>query len=249
MSAETPARSASGYSTWRLIAEEIRADIVSGRRADGERLPSEHEFATRFDVSRHTVRRALASLAEAGLVESRRGSGVFVTGTPIHLHRIGMRTRLSTSLGDRHAPVGRVIESVAEPASARVAQQLQLPEGSPTIRVESVRTLEGQPLARGTAWFDAEQLPRIVEELRRTSSVTRALRAHGVEDYIRVSTSISARHATSDEAELLGLDPGSIVLVTESRDAYPNGAPLQYLISRFSAQRVHLAIEHGQATG
>jgi GntR family transcriptional regulator, phosphonate transport system regulatory protein len=71
-------RSTSGYSTWRLIAEELRRDIVNGGQAPGTRLPSEGELAGRFGVHRNTVRQAVAALAAEHLVVSRRGSGTFV---------------------------------------------------------------------------------------------------------------------------------------------------------------------------
>jgi DNA-binding GntR family transcriptional regulator len=62
------------------LRDALAADIAAGRHAPGERLPSEAQLAQRFGVNRHTVRRALAALAEDGLVQARRGAGVFVTG-------------------------------------------------------------------------------------------------------------------------------------------------------------------------
>ena len=56
----------------------IRNEVVSGRyHGDGspQALPGEHELASRFRVSRATVRRALASLESDGLVVRRRGAG------------------------------------------------------------------------------------------------------------------------------------------------------------------------------
>ncbi|WP_309069668.1 phosphonate metabolism transcriptional regulator PhnF [Microbacterium sp.] len=238
-----PAR-ATGYSAWRLIAEELRADIAEGRLAVGDRLPSESALAERFGVNRHTARQALASLAADGLVESRRGSGTFVTGGSVHVHRIGMRTRLSTSLGDRHSSAGRVLESATEPAPADVAARLGMATGAPAVRVEALRTVDGEPIALATRWFDPALLPDGAAALRRTSSVTAALRASGVDDYVRASTVVAARHATASEAELLALDPGAIVLVTESLDTLVDGTPLQHQITRFAAQRVRLDIEH-----
>jgi GntR family phosphonate transport system transcriptional regulator len=238
-----------GYSAWRLIAEELRADITEGRLREGSRLPTENALAERFGVNRHTARQAIASLAADGLVASRRGSGTFVTGGSVHVHRIGMRTRLSTSLGDRHSAAGRVLDSATEPAPADVARRLGIAPGDPAVRVESLRTVDGQPLALGTRWFDAACLPDIAAALRRTSSVTAALRASGIDDYVRASTVVAARHATASEAALLKLDPGAIVLVTEALDTLPDGSPLQHLVTRFAAQRVRLDIEHPHPTG
>src|SRR6202044_91480 len=94
-------RSTSGYSAWRLIAEELRREIVGGARGPGAKLPPEGELAERFGVHRNTVRQAVAALAAEHLVVSRRGSGTFVAEHTVLVHRIGPRTRLSDSLGRR----------------------------------------------------------------------------------------------------------------------------------------------------
>lgn len=60
------------------VAEQLRSLIVSGAFALGERLPSEADLARDFGVSRPSVREALAALAFAGHVESRRGFGTVV---------------------------------------------------------------------------------------------------------------------------------------------------------------------------
>src|SRR3546814_7747654 len=58
------------------------ADIASGRYAPGDRLPPERALVERFEVSRLTVRAAMIGMEILGLVEARRGSGVYVTGRP-----------------------------------------------------------------------------------------------------------------------------------------------------------------------
>ncbi|TFD89855.1 phosphonate metabolism transcriptional regulator PhnF [Cryobacterium serini] len=241
------ARSSSGFSAWRLISEELRLDIDGGRLHTGDRLPTENVLAERFGVNRHTARQAIAALAEEGLVESRRGSGTFVTGQAVRLHRIGLRTRMTTSLGDQGpSSTNRVLHSAIEDAPAEIARRLRL-DGSRAIRIETTRSTGGQQISVSTHWFDLERLPDIATPLRRTGSVTAALHASGIDDYVRASTVVGARHATATESELLALGPGAIVLVTEALDTLPGGTPLQHVVTRFAAQRVRLDIEHPRA--
>lgn len=65
---------------YRVIADSIRDDIRSRRLVPGDRLPSEHDLASRFGVSRPTVREAIRELASRHLVQTTRGSagGTFV---------------------------------------------------------------------------------------------------------------------------------------------------------------------------
>ncbi|MBB4124605.1 FadR/GntR family transcriptional regulator [Martelella radicis] len=60
------------------VGQAIRELIQSGQFQPGDRLPTEARLADKFGVSRTVVREAIASLRTDGLVNPRRGSGVFV---------------------------------------------------------------------------------------------------------------------------------------------------------------------------
>lgn len=60
------------------ISEKLRHQIEIGKYAPGKKLPSEHQLMDVFEVSRITVRRAIANLVNQGLAESQQGKGVFV---------------------------------------------------------------------------------------------------------------------------------------------------------------------------
>ena len=237
-------RPRSGYSAWRLIAEELRREIVSGTRVPGSKLPSEGELAERFGVHRNTVRQAVATLAAEHLIVPRRGSGSFVAEHTVLVHRIGARTRLSDSLGRRGRASGRLLESAVEPAPPpEIAERLVLGNG-PGLRLETVLAVDGRPLSRATHWFAADRVPGLAERFGAVGSITAALRHVGIDDYMRAATTVGARHATAAEAADLGLPAGSVVLVTRSLDTLPDGTPLQIGITRFVADRVELDIGH-----
>jgi DNA-binding FadR family transcriptional regulator len=61
-----------------VVADRVLDEIVSGRLAPGETLPSEAKLASSYGVSRLTVRAAVKSLVHVGVVEVRRGQGTFV---------------------------------------------------------------------------------------------------------------------------------------------------------------------------
>ena len=76
---------ASGVALWRQVADGIERGIADGSFAAGEKLPGETEIAETYRVNRHTVRRALATLAERGLVRAERGSGTYVEAATARL--------------------------------------------------------------------------------------------------------------------------------------------------------------------
>lgn len=64
------------------VADTLRADIESGTLGAGDRLPSEHELAGQFGVSRAVVREAIGVLRHDGVIESFQGRGSFVSPSP-----------------------------------------------------------------------------------------------------------------------------------------------------------------------
>ncbi len=61
------------------VAEQLSAEIKQGRLVPGDKLPTEARLVEQFQVSRTVVREAVSRLKSLGLVESRQGSGVFVS--------------------------------------------------------------------------------------------------------------------------------------------------------------------------
>jgi GntR family transcriptional regulator, hexuronate regulon transcriptional repressor len=67
---------------YRQVADSIMASIKTGDYKPGARLPSERDLAAAYKVSRPTVREAMIALEIRGLVESRHGSGIYITEHP-----------------------------------------------------------------------------------------------------------------------------------------------------------------------
>ena len=110
---------ASGVALWRQVADGIERGIADGRFAAGEKLPGENEIAETYRVNRHTVRRALATLAERGLVRAERGSGTYVEA-PRLAYPLRSRTRFSEIVGaGGREPRGRLIAASEESATPR----------------------------------------------------------------------------------------------------------------------------------
>lgn len=82
------------------VVQGLRAEIDTGLRQPGDKLPTEPELVVRFGVSRTVVREAIAALRADGLVESRHGVGVFVTAGRGPARDLGPLARASDSIAD-----------------------------------------------------------------------------------------------------------------------------------------------------
>jgi GntR family phosphonate transport system transcriptional regulator len=235
---------ASGVALWRQVADGIERGIANGSFAAGERLPGENEIAETYRVNRHTVRRALATLAERGLVRAERGSGTYVEA-PRLAYPLRSRTRFSEIVGaGGREPDGRLIGASEGPASRELARRLGLKMGAPLIRIEALRLADRTPICIGTIWFGAERFPEAELVYERMRSMTKLLAHYGIHDYRRASTRVTAAIVDATDAARLDLALGRPILVVDSTDVDARGTPLLTKRTRFAAERVEFLVEN-----
>jgi len=232
--------SGDGVSRWRRVADDLRSRIADGDISDI--VPPETALAAVYGVNRHTVRRAIASLSDEGILKAERGKGTFVHRRPRRvLYPIGVRTRFSENMIRQSLePAGRIIRSALVPADEEVAARLKCAAGAPLHRLDRLSVADAMPMSRSTSWFSAERFPDIIEAYAETGSVTQALRRSGLSDYRRAETRITAERVSADDAELLSCASDAIVMISRAVDADLEGRPIQFVCTKFLADRVEL---------
>ena len=232
-----------GVALWRQIADAIRLDIIGGKLAAGDRLPSEALLSQRFSANRHTVRRALSALADDNIVAAEQGRGTFVRSLKRLSYPIGKRTRFRDGLrGQAESLVTTLLSSSTDEGNARVLNALGLKEGAMLVRMDTLSVADGIPISRSTTWVPHARFPDFAERLERFQSTTLVFQSFEISDYSRASTRISARQADVTEAEDLSLTPGAVVLVSEAIDLDAAGTPISYALTRFPAERLELVV-------
>jgi len=148
------------------MVEELRAEILTGRRAAGERLPSETELAEQYGTSRPTVRRALARLRGEGLVVTSQGRVAFVrpvphvrlvfTGGNYRKHRgLGLPGFNAQVLEQGQAPEQQLREVATVGAATEVAVRLGIAEGSLVVVRRRLFLADGEPVALCDSYYPA----------------------------------------------------------------------------------------------
>lgn len=234
----------SGVALWRQIADRMRLAINNGDFDETGMMPPEITLAARFGVNRHTVRSAMAALAEEGIVRPIQGIGTRIERRDRLRFPISRRTRFSQGLGNQTRNLeGQLLAAATEPATAAVAVALGLAAGAPCVRLETVNSADRRPISCGTHYFPADRFSGIDTVYERTRSITAAFQELGVSDYVRRSTEISAIHAEGDDIRHLKLSPGAIILVATAVNTDLDGVPVQFSRTRFAADRVKLTVE------
>ncbi len=232
-----------GITLWRCIADDYEQLILLGKYENGTRLPAETEIAAHYGVNRHTVRRAMAELAERGLVRSERGSGTYVKTDKLD-YRIGARTRFSENVAAAgHDAQGRLQGHRIEPASDEIAGRLGLTPGASVVRLEIVRAADRIPVSVATTWLCAERYRDAAKIFRSVRSVTRMLNQYGIDSYRRQWTRVTAGFTDAVDAGRLRLSVQRPILIVDSVDVAADGTPLLTTHGRFAADRVALIVE------
>jgi GntR family phosphonate transport system transcriptional regulator len=232
-----------GTSLWRQIAQKLEHDIVSGRHQPGDRLPTEQQIAADFGVNRHTVRRAVASLEEAGLVRIEQGRGTFVQESVVD-YRVKSRTRFSETITNaRREPSGRILRLEQVAAEGPVAKALGIKPGSPVWVIDRVGEADGRPISVASHYFPKGRFPTLDQVFAEAGSISATLDRLGVGDYVRKVTRVTARAARAADARLLQQPPNKPILMTESINVDSDGRPVEYGVGRWASDRVQIVFE------
>lgn len=232
-----------GVALWRQVADHIRRSIAEGTYGERMMLAPETELAASLGVNRHTVRSAIAALASEGVVRPVHGIGTMIRPSRKLKLPLSRRTRFSQGVGGQAKESGATLLSHRiEPAGGEVADALGLAIGEDCIVLETTHSADGSPVSTASNWFEARRFEYMPDRLQALGSISSALAACGVVDYVRLSTEISAAHATDEDRVRLRLAAGAILLETKAVNSDANGKPIQFARSRFDASRTSLVV-------
>lgn len=238
------AGTADAGTAWRRIADELAGSIGKGEYAAGDTLPAATVLAERYGVHRHTVRQAFRHLAEQGLVTVSRGRGTQVSARRVP-YPLGRRVSMRANLG-RIGIVGSsaVLSGEQVEGEPEICEVLGLEPGAALWRLEGLSLADGTPMGTGTHWLSVTRFPSFDTAYRAAEgSMTAALKAFGITDYVRLSTRLTARLASEREAELLRIEPGAPVMVSVAVDALPDLTPIHLVSSVFAGERMEMVVE------
>jgi GntR family transcriptional regulator len=192
-----------------VLAAEVEQGVVSGR------LATERAMCERFGVSRVTLRRALATLADAGLVEPSWGRGWYVANKPLSEPPNALLS--FTELAERRglAPSTRVLDVGVRAATLDEAGLLHVAPGSPLVRLERLRFMESVPTVLQCSLLAVARLdglPALLGSLDLSQSLYRLLEDRWGVAAARADYAVEARSATAREADLLQVAVGSPLL-------------------------------------
>ncbi len=222
------------------IADAIRQE----KFPPGSQLPAEFELMEMLGVSRTTLREALRTLEEQGSIVRRRGRGTFVTEKSI-VKDLSINFGIKEMIAQAgFIPKTVECEVLEEEARGKVADNLEIEEGSPVYLVKRLRLATDVPIVWSIETVPAAllnyQFPK-QSELKEFSIYDYLEKHHGIRIY-HGKAILRPIAAPKDVAEKLQIRRNDILLLINQTDYGENQQPVIYSIEYHLADKVTFLI-------
>ena len=245
---------------YQQIAEELRKQIEAGILKPGQQLPTELALREQFGASRNTIRDAIKRLSSLGLVESRPGSGTFVTSkvdpfitvltqNPDTGYGGGEGTAYLSEVSKAHrVPEHGPIRVELKPAPQVIALRLRITPGEQVLLRHQERFIDKTPWSLQTSFFPfefASKAPRLLmaEDLEhgfvRYIEETLGIQQKSYRDWI------TARAPDDNEQKFFGISHDSSVFEIFRSAFDQDGNAMRVTVTVFPADRNQFIVNVG----
>jgi GntR family transcriptional regulator len=218
------------------IEEQIKALIESGELKAGDSLPSERDYAEKYDISRMTVRHAINNLVNEGLIVRKKGKGTFIAEKKFEQRLQGLTSFSEDMKSKGFSPSNRLLFFEILPANEYIANQLEIKTHDPVYQVERIRLADNEPIALETTFISANLIHGLTEEV-----ISQSL-YHYIEEKLNLKIDysnqvIESTAAGEKEATVLEIKKGAPILKIQRNSYLTNGLPFEIVKSAYRADR------------
>ncbi|MER7504130.1 GntR family transcriptional regulator [Nonomuraea pusilla] len=236
----------SGVPLYLQVERSLRHRIDTGEWVAGAQLPSEEELGRHYEVSRVTIRQAVARLVDRGLLVREQGRGTFVRDTSLTAGARGV-TSFTTELAELgHASGAKVLEqTVVTAAECDLPPEMGLRPGDRLLRLRRLRTDSARPVGVQTALLPLDRFPGLDGlDFGDRSLYTTLRERYGLVPREAIET-FTVGGVLDEDASTLGVAPGAHAFYVE-RLTFDAHGPFEYVrsVMRGDRYQVRLALRN-----
>ncbi len=230
---------------WSQLRDDVARRIDTDDFSAG--FPGEHALREQYGVSRQTVRTALRSLREAGVISAARGQEPRLMPPRIE-QPVGTLYSLFASVEQAGMTQDSVVLALDERRDARAAAELGLQEEAPLVFLHRVRLADGEPLALDRVWLPAQVARPLLEaDFRHTALYTELAERCGVRPS-GGTEEIDAVTLLAPQAATLACEPGAPAFAIERLGRH-RGAPVEWRTTLVRADRFRIRTDFSESAG
>lgn len=223
------------------IESHIRDLIKKNQWQPGDAIPSEREFTETFEVSRMTVRQAIANLVNDGTLYRQKGKGTFVADQKIEQPLQGVTSFTEEMKKRGMVPKSELLSFSIIPADEEMAEKLNIDMAEKVYEIKRIRLADNKPIALEWTYISVQLVQGLTAD-----KVIQSLYSYIEQTMnIRIASAnqvIEADIAGQDEIEYLHLSKGSPILLIHRNAFLENGQPFEWVKSVYRADRYKFVI-------
>jgi GntR family transcriptional regulator len=224
---------------WHQLADALRGLIDAKEWAPGTQIPPEDQLCELFGVSRITVRHAIRTLEEQGLLRREHGRGTFVRQPLLVAGARGLTSFSDEMVTQGARPGSLILECEVVQADPAVAGALGVAEGTPVTRLRRLRLSDDEPMGVQTSYVPLGRAGDLAEHVESTPSLYQLLRErYGIRP-VEATELYRVGVADAREAELLQVAAGSPVFIVE-RITLDDAGPFELAVSTMRGDRYEI---------
>lgn len=225
------------------LAEVLREKIRLGELKPGAQLASERDLSETYQISRMTVRQALAYLIRDGNLVARQGLGTFVAEPKLAydaLHLLGFTEEMILAGA---ATASQVLEQAVVVPPEAVATDLELDPGATTVKIVRLRRSQGTPLLLETVFIPAALCPGLEQTNLAVASLYSLLEDRYGLHLSHARQTLETTTANSYEAQLFSVPVGLGMILLEGVTRLDTGQPVEYFKAVYRGDRFKFAMD------
>lgn len=220
----------------------IKNQIEAGFILPGETIPSEREYAESYGISRMTVRQAINSLVNDGLLYRKKGSGTFVSEKKIEQPLQGLTSFTEDMKKRGMTPTSKLIHFEVIPANRFIANELKISEYAPVYEIKRIRLADGEPMALETNYLSANLVKGLTEEEVNASIYSYVEEKLGLQ-ITHAEQLIESVRASEEHEKLLNIEKDHPMLYIQRNTFLHDGTPLELVKSVYRGDRYKFQIK------
>ncbi|MCX7841652.1 MAG: GntR family transcriptional regulator [Clostridia bacterium] len=222
--------------------------IESGEFAQDSKIPSEQELCDMYNISRPTVRQAIAELANNGYLYKEKGKGTFVSKSKSIID-IKSYSGFSDSILDSQVPGDReiiFINTVLSSEDDRLHDIFNIPRNQ-KIEFASIKYISkcnGEIFSLNTSVIPLNLFPGIIEDIKAKKPSYDILKGKYPLLPVKTKSSLEIIYTEHSEAHFLQVQPGQALIKIESVLYSKSSQAVEYIISKYRADKCRLTFEN-----